>query len=90
MAEKSSGTTARQNAIDRVRKAETFFVDLPLVGRVPIPHPEQLAYYGALTVLAAVEIIDWPVALVLAAGHALVANSHNRVVEELGEALEEA
>ena len=90
MAEKSPRKTARQEAVERVRKAETFFVDVPVVGRVRIPHPEQLAYYGALAALAAVEIIDWPVALALAAGHALVANSHNRVVEELGEALEDA
>ena len=90
MAEKSDHEKSHREAVRQVREAETFSVDLPVVGRVGIPRPEQLAYYGALSVLAALEIIDWPVALVLAAGHALVQNSHNRVVEELGEALEEA
>lgn len=89
MAEESHRTTSRREAIERVRRAHAFSIDLPMVGRVRIPHPEQVAYYGALAVLAAVEVIDWPIALALAAGHALVANSHNRVVEELGEALEE-
>ena len=40
--------------------------------------------------LAAIEIIDWPIALAIAAGHVLVQNQHNRVVEEVGEALEDA
>jgi hypothetical protein len=56
---------------------------------VPIPRPEQVAYYGALGALAALEIIDWPIALAIAAGHALVQNQHNRVAEEIGEALED-
>jgi hypothetical protein len=98
MAEKSRSTRSRstvtrstvKSARERVRDAQTFTVELPLVGRVRLPHPEQLAYFGALGALAAVEIIDWPVALVLAAGHALAENHHNKVVEELGEALEDA
>lgn len=43
-----------------------------------MPRPEQLAYYGGLAVLAAFELIDWPVALVIAAGHILATNQHNR------------
>lgn len=88
MTEKSR--TSHRNAVDRVLSAQGFTVDLPGVGRTRIPRPEQLAYYGALGALAAAEIIEWPVALVLAAGHWLVRNEHNRVAHELGEALEEA
>ncbi|MGQ4596889.1 hypothetical protein [Nocardia sp. R6R-6] len=88
MAENSS--TSHRNAVDRVLAAQGFAVDLPVAGRVRIPRPEQLAYYGALGALAAAEIIDWPVALVLAAGHWLVQNQHNRVAHEIGEALEDA
>ena len=62
---------------------------LPVVGQVRIPRPDQLAYYGALAGLAALEIIDWPVALVIGAGHALAANHHNKVAQELGEALQD-
>jgi hypothetical protein len=73
-----------------VREAETFAVNLPVVGHVRIPRPDQLAYYGALLALAAAEIIDWPIALAIGAGHALAASHHNRVTRELGEALEQA
>ena len=89
MADKSQPDSHR-DAVARVREAESFAVNLPIVGRVPIPRPEQVAYYGALGALAAFEIIDWPIALAIAAGHALVQNQHNRVAEEIGEALEDA
>jgi hypothetical protein len=40
--------------------------------------------------LAALEIIEWPVALIIASGHVLAEQHHNRLAEELGEAIEEA
>jgi hypothetical protein len=89
MAEESVPTTHR-DAVERVREAQSFTVRLPVVGRVRLPRPEQLAFYGALGALAAVEIIEWPVALVLGVGHALMQNEHSRVAQEVGEALEDA
>jgi hypothetical protein len=91
MAEKKSRrATSQSEAVEQIREAETFAVNLPVLGQVEIPRPEQLAYYGGLAALAAFELIDWPVALVIAAGHLLAANHHNRLLEELGEAMEEA
>jgi hypothetical protein len=90
MAESSGKPTSHREAVDRVRRAQSFTVDLPLLGRVRLPRPEQLAFYGALGVLAAVEIIEWPVAAVLATGHLLLQDEHSRVAREVGEALEEA
>ncbi|WP_040776715.1 hypothetical protein [Nocardia pneumoniae] len=87
MAEKSQ--TSHRNAVERVLAAQGFAVELPVVGRVRVPRPEHLAYYGALGALAAAEIIEWPVALALAAGHWLAEDHHNRVAQEIGEALEE-
>jgi hypothetical protein len=89
MAESSSKTSHRE-AVQKVRDAQSFAVQLPVVGRVRLPRPEQLAFYGALGVLAAVEIIEWPVALVLATGHLLLHDEHSRVAQEIGEALEDA
>jgi hypothetical protein len=80
---------SHRSAVERVRDAQGFAVDLPIVGRVRIPRPDQLAYYGALAGLAALEIIDWPIALVIGAGHVLAENHHNKVAQELGEALEQ-
>ncbi|WP_062982537.1 hypothetical protein [Nocardia anaemiae] len=88
MAENSP--TSHGNAVDRVLAAQGFAVDLPVIGRVRLPRPEHLAYYGALSALAAAEIIEWPVAVALAAGHWLVQDQHNRVAHEIGEALEDA
>lgn len=90
MAEKKTrrGTSQRE-AVQRVREGESFAVNLPVVGQVEVPPPEQLAYYGGLAALAAFEIIEWPVALVIAAGHLLASNHRNRILEELGEAMEE-
>ncbi|MGV0605059.1 hypothetical protein [Mycolicibacterium sp. XJ1904] len=89
MAKSSTDSPTQRDAVQRVRQAQTFSLDLPIVGRVRIPRPEQLAFYGALGALAAVEIIEWPVALALAAGHALLQNEHSRVAQEIGEALED-
>ena len=90
MAEKKarSGVSQRE-AVEKVREGETFVVNVPVVGQMEIPRPEQLAYYGGLAALAAFELIDWPVAVVIAAGHLLASNHHNRILEELGEAIEE-
>jgi hypothetical protein len=75
--------------VQKIREGETFAVNLPIVGQVTVPRPDQLAYYGGLAVLAAFELIDWPVAIVVAAGHIMASNHHNRLLEELGEAIEE-
>ena len=56
----------------RVRDADRFALQLPVVGRVPFPRPDQLAFYGALAALVAVELVDWPVAVAIGAGHALI------------------
>lgn len=86
---KSRRTTSQREAVEHIREGETFAVNLPVIGQVDVPRPEQLAYYGGLAALAAFELIDWPVALVIAAGHILASNHHNRLLEELGEAMEE-
>jgi hypothetical protein len=64
-------------------------VNLPVVGRVRIPRPEHVAFYGALGALAALEIIEWPRASDRRRPRP-VQNQHNRAAEEIGEALEEA
>ena len=56
----------------RVREADRFALQLPVVGRVPIPRPDQLAFYGALAALVAVEMVEWPVAVAIGVGHAIV------------------
>ncbi len=88
--EKTRRAISQREAVAKVRAGDSFAVNLPFVGEITIPRPEQLAYYGGLAGLAALELIDWPVALVIAAGHVLANNHHNRLLEEFGEAMEDA
>jgi hypothetical protein len=66
----------------RVRDADRFALQLPVIGRVPIPRPDQLAFYGALAGLVAVELVDWPVAVAIGVGHALVSGRPERKSDE--------
>ena len=86
---KSRRGTSQREAVEHIREGETFAVNVPVIGQVKVPRPDQLAYFGGLAALAAFELIDWPVALVIAAGHFLASNHHNKVLEELGEVMEE-
>lgn len=56
----------------QVRGADRFALQLPAIGRVPIPRPDQVAFYGALAALVAAGLVEWPAAVVIGAGHALV------------------
>jgi hypothetical protein len=78
---KSSRSNSHRVAVEVVRGAETFAVTLPVLGRVRVPGPDQLAYYTALAGVAALEIIDWPIALAIGAGHALVSSQHHKVAQ---------
>ncbi|MDT2008922.1 hypothetical protein FXW78_41320 [Rhodococcus opacus] len=88
MAQRTSDAESQSDAVQRVREARSFAVQLPVLGRVPLPRPEQLAFFAAIGLLAAAEIIEWPVAVTIAAGHILLTDQHNRAVQEIGEALE--
>ena len=65
-------------------------LELPCVGAVTLPSTDQLAFLGGVATLAAVGIIEWPVAALLGVGHLLAASRGNRVLRDFGEALEEA
>jgi hypothetical protein len=71
---KSDEESSHRATARRVREADRFALQLPIVGRVPFPRPDQLAFYGALAALVAVELVEWPVALAIGAGHALVSS----------------
>lgn len=43
-----------------------------------LPPPRQLAYFGALGVLAAVELIEWPVAVAIGVGTAIAGRAGQR------------
>jgi hypothetical protein len=65
-------------------------VRLPGVGEVVLPPPERVAYYAGMGVLAAVGLIEWPLAVVIAAGHVLADQHLFNRLRGLGEAAESA
>lgn len=64
---------SNRDAAKLVEAAQKFSIRLPVIGKVSVPPPDQLAFYGVLGLLAAVEVIDWPVALAIGVGQAVMA-----------------
>jgi len=53
-------------------------VTLPVAGRVPLPSGQDLVYYGGLGAMTALELIEWPVTVAVAAGYALATHDRRR------------
>ena len=66
---------SHRDASELVKEAEKFAVRLPMVGRISVPPPEQLAFFGVLGALAALGAIDWPVAAAIGVGQVVVARN---------------
>ena len=64
---------AQRDAARRVAEAKNFSIRLPVVGAVRVPAPDQLAFYAVLGGLAALELIDWPLAVAMGIGSAVIA-----------------
>ena len=80
----------RDAAAEAAVASNSTVLHLPLLGRVVLPSQEHLAWYAGVGALAAVELIDWPVALVLVVGKMLADNRSNAALRDFGRALEEA
>jgi hypothetical protein len=63
-------------------------LELPLVGSVPMPPADQLAFLGGVATLVALGVVEWPVAVLLGAGHVLATQRDNRLLSAFGDALE--
>ena len=81
-------TSTRADASSSKPQEPVSGIPLPLVHtRV---EPERLAYFGALGVLGALELVEWPLVAVLVAGHVLATRAHRRIVREMAAGLNEA
>jgi hypothetical protein len=64
-------------------------VTLPLIGlRIDLPRPERLAWYAGLGLMAAFEIVDWELALIIGLGHLIADSAHNKTIAELASGAE--
>lgn len=75
-------------AVEAALRHEVVTLNVPLVGRVTLPGRDHLVWYAGLATFAALEIVDWPVALLMAAAKALSDSHHHELLREFGAALE--
>jgi len=52
-----------------------------VLGAVRLPEPQRLTLYAAIGAFGVLGVLEWPVAVVLAGGHALASDQHNRAVQ---------
>jgi len=78
---------SRAASVARPRRASARGRRLPSVIHRERPHP-RLAWYAGLGLIAALEIIEWPVALVIAIGHEVAHRARTRALRELAEGIE--
>lgn len=88
-ASKGQVKSAARHAADKATARNSTTIPLGHGAAIRLPSPDELAYVAGLGVLAALEIIEWPVAVVLGAGHVLVSGHRNKALRDFGEALEE-
>jgi len=69
-----------------VDDASRITLRLPVLGTVRVPEPQRLTCYAAMGALGVLGVLEWPVALVLAGGHALASDRNNRAVQQFGDA----
>jgi hypothetical protein len=84
--------TRHPHAAQAARQAATHnrvSLRIPSVATLDLPPPQHLGWYAGVITLAAIECIEWPIAVILMAGKALADNHHSKTLMEFGEALEE-
>jgi hypothetical protein len=69
--------------------APTTRLSIPGLGTLELSRPE-LAFVGGIAVMGVLGLLEWPIAVVLGAGHLLASDRSNRAARALGQAMEEA
>ncbi len=91
---KSSGTSRSPSGSAKAAKtaveAHGTSLTVPSLGAVQLPSKGTLAYFAAVAGLAALGLLDWPVAVVIGVGHLLAQQRGNVLLEEFGEGLSDA
>jgi hypothetical protein len=54
-----------------------------------LPHP-RLGWYAGLTVMAVIEIIEWPLAIIIMVGHEIAHRAHSKALRDFAEGVEAA
>ena len=75
-------------AAETARRSSRTRVTIPGLGHIDLPPTDELVYIAGVGALAILGAVEWPVAVVLGAGHALANRRRNKLLREFGEALE--
>jgi len=51
------------------------------------PHP-RFAWYAGLAVMAVIEVIEWPLAIVMMLGHEIAHRAHSKALRDFAEGVE--
>ncbi|MCG5463593.1 hypothetical protein MED01_001748 [Micromonospora sp. MED01] len=65
-------------------------VHLPMLGEMAVPPPDKVIYYAGLGALAALQVMEWPIAVVITAGHLLADQHFSGLARGVGEVLQDA
>jgi hypothetical protein len=65
-------------------------IRVPGLGEFAVPPADKIAYYAGLGLLAALQIIEWPLALAITAGHFIADQHFSGLSKGLGEAMQQA
>lgn len=74
----------------RVQRTHSVSPPSPWNVSLTLPAPKHLAFYAGIGAMAVLGMMEWPVVAALVVGHTLVKAQHNKILQSLGEALEEA
>ena len=77
--------TSRRNG--RVRTAQQRRTSVRRSRPTTLPHP-RLGWYAGVAVLAIVEIIEWPLAIVMMVGHEIAHRTHRQALRDFAEGVE--
>ena len=81
---KSAAAAANRAASDSGR------ITIQGIGTIDIPSGADLAYAAGIATLAALGLLEWPIAAVLGIGHLLSQSKQSKTLRGFGEALDEA
>ena len=77
-------------AVSAAIRGEKVFLKLPWLGEVDLPSGPHLVWFAGAIALTALDLIDWPVAVLLMAGKALSDSERSEPVRTLGRVMERA
>ncbi|GII34319.1 hypothetical protein [Planotetraspora mira] len=71
---------------ERQEQHEEQCVTLPLIGEVTMPPRDHLVFYAVLGLVGVLEIIEWPLVLIVGGGHFLSQQQRSPILQQAGEA----